>query len=279
VVKGFSAKDVARMLDLSVGQVRAFARAGFLDPGRGQRGEYRFSFQDLVLLRTAQGLRAARIPPRRLRAALLRLREQLPTGEPLSGVQIVARGDRILVRRGEAMYDPESGQGAFDFEVSELVDKVAPHARRAVDEARNGPRPPDAEGWYEIGYDLEAVAPREARRAYEHALELEPGHVDARINLGRLLLLAGEVAASEEQFRLAAAYDPLNAVAWFNLGVVLEDLGRPAHARAAYRQAVGADPRFADAYFNLSRLLEQAGDSRAALRALKTYRKLTSPEA
>jgi tetratricopeptide (TPR) repeat protein len=278
VSKGYSAKDVARLLDLSVGQVRSFARAGFLEPSRGLRGEYRFSFQDLVLLRTAKGLRAARIPPRRLRAALLRLRQQLPTGEPLSGVQIVARGDRILVRRGGAMIDPESGQSAFDFDVAELVEKVAPHARRTVDEARRSGQPPDAEGWYEIGFELEAVAPRESRRAYEHALELEPGHVDARINLGRLLLLAGEIARSEEQFRLAAAYEPQNAIAWFNLGVVLEDLARPIDARAAYRQAVTADPRFADAYFNLSRLLEQAGDSRAALRALKTYRKLTSPE-
>ena len=55
------------MLDLSVGQVRSYARSGLVDPQRGDRGEYRFDFQDLVLLRTAKGLLSRRIPPRRVR--------------------------------------------------------------------------------------------------------------------------------------------------------------------------------------------------------------------
>ena len=83
---------------MSVGLVRSYARAGFLEPDRGSRGEYRFSFQDLVLLRTAKGLMAARIAPRKVRRALVKLKRQLPTGRPLSGVQIIAEGERIVVR-------------------------------------------------------------------------------------------------------------------------------------------------------------------------------------
>ncbi len=83
------------MLDMSVGQVRSYARAGFLEPDRGSRGEYRFSFQDLVLLRTAKGLMAARIPPRKVRRALCKLKRQLPSGRPLSGVQIVVKSDAL----------------------------------------------------------------------------------------------------------------------------------------------------------------------------------------
>ena len=123
-MKGFTVQDVARMLDLSAAQVRSLARAGFLEPGRGRRGEYRFSFQDLVLLRTAKELRASRVPPRRLRKALARLKQQLPRGRPLSAVQIRAQGDRVFVREGDKLWDPESGQRAFDFEVSELVAKA-----------------------------------------------------------------------------------------------------------------------------------------------------------
>ena len=51
------------MLDLSVEQLRSLVRAGFLEARRGTRGEYRFSFQDLVLLRTAKGLQAANVSP------------------------------------------------------------------------------------------------------------------------------------------------------------------------------------------------------------------------
>ena len=65
-MKGYATQDVAKLLGLSVSQVRAFARSGFLDPDRGPRGEHRFSFPDLVLLRAAKGLATARVPARRI---------------------------------------------------------------------------------------------------------------------------------------------------------------------------------------------------------------------
>src|SRR5207249_6056085 len=83
-MKGYTSRDVARLLRLTVAQVRDFARDGFLTPGRGPRGELLFSFQDLVILRTAKGLVAARIPTRRIRRALRRLRTELPRGRSLA---------------------------------------------------------------------------------------------------------------------------------------------------------------------------------------------------
>ena len=97
----YKATDVARMLDLSVGQVRSYARAGLLSPERGPRGEYCFSFQDLVLLRTAKELLVADIPSYKVRRVLERLRRQIPQGQPLSGVQIEVEGDRVIAREGE----------------------------------------------------------------------------------------------------------------------------------------------------------------------------------
>ena len=115
-MSGYAAREVAKMLGLSVGQVRAYVRAGFLEPVRGPRGELRFSFQDLVLLRTAQGLVSARIAPRRVRRALRKLKEQLPEGRTLRGVRIRAEGDHIVVGDGQASWVPESGQVLLDFE-------------------------------------------------------------------------------------------------------------------------------------------------------------------
>ena len=83
-MKGYTSRDVAKLLGLTVAQVRAFAHDGFLTPGRGPRGELLFSFQDLVILRTAKGLVAARIPTRRIRRALRRLRSELPRGRSLA---------------------------------------------------------------------------------------------------------------------------------------------------------------------------------------------------
>src|SRR6185369_12208819 len=117
---GYSTKDVAALLGLSADQVRSYVRAGFLAPVQGPRGEYRFSFQDLILLRTAKGLLAADVPRRRIRLALQNLQEQLPDGRPLTGVRITAQGHHVVVRDGKEVWNPESGQILLDFQVADL---------------------------------------------------------------------------------------------------------------------------------------------------------------
>src|SRR5687768_5062004 len=93
---GYTSREVARLLSLSEGQVRSFVRAGFLAPQRGPRKQLLFSFQDLVLLRTARALLDADVPARRVRTALKKLKQQLPDGQPLTGVAISAEGQRVL---------------------------------------------------------------------------------------------------------------------------------------------------------------------------------------
>src|SRR2546425_7559542 len=109
-MKGYTSRDVAKLLGLTVAQVRGFARDGFLTPGRGPRGELQFSFQDLVILRTAKGLVAARIPTRRIRQALRRLPTELPRGRSLAELRIAAEGDPIAVSDGESTWSPASDQ-------------------------------------------------------------------------------------------------------------------------------------------------------------------------
>jgi len=61
------------MIGVSAGRLRAYLRAGVLSPEKGTRGELRFSFQDLLLLRKAEGLVSQRIPPHRVRRAYARV--------------------------------------------------------------------------------------------------------------------------------------------------------------------------------------------------------------
>lgn len=273
-MKGYGTREVAKLLGLSEGQVRSYVRAGFLDPERGARGSLRFSFQDIVFLRTAQGLLAARIGPRRVRGALRKLREQLPEGRLLTGLRIAAEGDRIVVGDGTARWQPESGQFLFDFEVAELADRAAPMARRAFKGVREDEEGLTAESWYRWGCELEAAAPAEAREAYERALALDPAHADARVNLGRLLHEAGDLVGAEEHYRRALETRPADATAAFNLGVALQDLGHAREAIQAYEHAIDLDPGNADAHYNAASLFERIGDAAAALRHLTSYRKL-----
>src|SRR5262245_40899270 len=111
----YSTRDVAGLMGLRPGQVRAYARAGLFDPVRGPRRAYQFSFRDLVLFRTARGLSAARIPHARIRRAMSRLREQLPHGIELSEVRIGTEGNRIIASNRGVAWNPESGQFHLDF--------------------------------------------------------------------------------------------------------------------------------------------------------------------
>ena len=275
-MKGYSTTEVARILELTPRQVRASVRSGLIEPRRGSRGEFRFSFQDLVFLKTARGLFAARIPRRRVRETLEKLRGQLPAGRRLGGVRIAVEGKRIVVSDGSARWQPESGQALFDFGIADLARRAAPVARRAFSEAKEEEGATlSAEQWYRWGCELEAAAPEEAAEAYRRALAIDADHADAHVNLGRLLHEAGDAEAAREHYRRALEERPEDATAAFNMGVALEDLGRPADALAAYEKAVALDPRNADAHYNAANLCERLGRPADALRHLKDYRVLT----
>jgi tetratricopeptide (TPR) repeat protein len=273
-MKSYTTSDVARLLGLSAGRVRSLARAGVLSPDRGPRGALRFSFQDLVLLRTARALSEARLPARRIRRALRRLVDQLPRGRSLSELRITAEGDRVVVRDEQAAWQPDSGQLLLDFTVAELATRARPVARRLARDARRAEEDLSANRWFALGLDLEAAAPDEARDAYRRALELDPAHVDARLNLGRLLQESGRIAEAEAHYRAVLDGEGPTPTAAYNLGTALEDQGRTAEAIAAYRAAIAVDARFADAHFNLARLYERTGRRAAAIRHFRAYRDL-----
>lgn len=272
---GYTATEVARLLGVSPSRIHSWVRAGFVTPRRGARNELRFSFPELVVLRAAKAL-ADQVPPRRVLRALQHVRRQLPQGRGLAGVRFTVQGDEIVVHDGGATWEPESGQARFDFDAAP-AGRTAPIATRtAVRPAVPPPAPaPDAEAWFERGCETEAGDPAAARDAYRRALELDPAHFDARVNLGRLLHEAGEIGAAEANYRLALGVRPGDATAAFNLGVALEDLRRPTEATHAYETALAADPDYADAHYNLAHLYEQLGRPRHALRHLQQYRSLT----
>jgi DNA-binding transcriptional MerR regulator len=282
----FTAREVAAVLGMSSGRLRSYLRAGFVAPVRGDDGELRFSFSDLLLLRKAEGLVTDRIPPRRVRHALQMLRDRMPSGVSLAGVQLATDGEEIVADDGQVRWTPASGQVVFDFARSAA-------AREEVGKGEGAPvtplirmRPPGTpandEGedltpqqLYERGCAIEDSSPGEARELYRRALVREPDYADAHINLGRVLHEAGELHAALLHYRSALKVRPLDPTASFNLGVALEDLGLVSEAITAYEQAIAADPNSADAHYNVARLLEQAGKPEIAVRHLLIYRQLT----
>jgi tetratricopeptide (TPR) repeat protein len=251
---------------------------------RGTDGAYVFSFQDMVLLRSARDLLAADVSARKVRSALEKLRRQLPSGRPLSAVHISALGDRVLVRDEQRVWEPDSGQMLLDLAAtppetpaSPSISRPAPAGGRpdAPHEPRQDPIG-SADEWYDTALDLEASDPARAMAAYANALALDPDHADAHLNLGRLLHEAHDLEGAETHYRAAVEAEPEDGRAHFNLGVLAEDRRRVDDAIVAYREALRLDERLAPAHFNLSRLHEARGAEGEALVHLLAYKRLIS---
>lgn len=272
-VRSHTAEDAAKILGVPVTSVRELA----IDSGLRRENEpeaERFSFQDLVVLRAAQRLRQAKVPRRRIRSALRGLGASLPRDTPLAAVRIAAHGGEIVADDGQARWNPESGQVLLDFSVSDAETETSPLVERRAVTAWTSSDGLDAEGWYERACELEASGASDCAEAYRRALECDPEHFDANLDLGRYLHEEGELEEAVHRYERALEIRPGEALPAFNLGVAMEDLGRTDEAIRAYLRALAADPECADAHYNVARLYETRGERAAAVRHLKSYRLL-----
>ena len=233
----YGVRDVQRLLHLPRSTIRTLVKAGFVSPVRGPRNAWLFSFQDLIVLRTAQALAAAQVPPRRIARAMKALRRHLPAAMPLSGLSIGADADRVVVREGTGRWQADSGQYLLAFEGS------------------------PADGSLSV---LERPAP---------AAPAAPD-VDEHINRGCQLHEAGLLGEAERAYREGIERHGDEPLLFYNLGVLLEDMGRSAEAIQAYEAAVHLDSTLADGHYNLALLYETLGKPRDAIRHMAHYRRL-----
>lgn len=264
----YGVREVEKLLRLPRSTIRSLVQAGFVLPNRGPRGAWQFSFQDLIVLRTAQELSAAQVPHRRITRSMRDLRRHLPDAMPLSGLRICAVADRVVVREGVSHWQADSGQYLLAFEGDPASGSLsvvgAPKAAEAADAAM----------WVEKAIALEREDVDAALSAYGEALALDPTLLEAHTNRACLLHEAGRLDEAERAYRDALAACGNAPALCFNLALVLEDLGRKEDAVEAYAQALNGDPRLADCHYNLALLYEHLGRSKEAIRHMAQYRKL-----
>lgn len=111
----------------------------------------------------------------------------------------------------------------------------------------------------------------EARRSFEHALTIQPGHPALLCNLGETLRRAGEPEPAVGLLRRAVAAQPAFAAAWNNLGLCLGATNEPAAAAAAFTEALRHSPpdRHAPVWQNLGLARLEEGSPEPAAEALR----------
>jgi tetratricopeptide (TPR) repeat protein len=264
----FSRDQVRRRLGVSERQLRAWERDGLVQPAD------RYSFSDLIELKTLAKLREKHIRSKRIGEALESLRRKLPRiKRPLSELRIVSDGRTIaVVMAGEKM-EAISGQMLFDFDTADLGQVRSFPGPKQDNGAQ---RLKEAESWFQRGLDLEETGTPidQAIEAYRKAVELNPGAAGAWVNLGTIFYRQRRFQESEEHYTKAIEADPGYPLAQFNLGNLYDEQGRLAEAFTHYRRALELNSSYADAHFNLALLCERTGDSMRAVHHWKAYLKL-----
>lgn len=269
VAAPYTLRSIEQMLGLGRNVITAMISAGFVSPTRGARNEYRFSFQDVVLLRTAHHLRSANIPPRRLLTSLQKLRANLPAEMPLTGLRIRAVGKDVAVRNADAQWEADNGQLLMDFEVASSAGAVSflEHAPAPAVAVRT------AEDCFVEGEKLELTDRRAAEAVYREALTLAPAHSRAALNLGALLCDAGRFGEAVELYDLVIASDKNDPLLFFNRAIALEDLHHDQEALKSYERCLQLAPDMADAHYNTARIHERLGHAQSAVRHYSAYRR------
>ena len=266
----YGVRDVEKLLRLSRSTIRALIAAGFVAPARGPRGAWQFSFQDLIVLRTAQALADANVPRRRITRSVRELRRHLPDAMPLSGLRIGAVADHVVVCEGGARWQAESGQYLLEFEGDPADGSLSVIARTPAAEPAG-----DTDDWFARALALEAHDANAAIAAYERAIDADASNLDAYVNLGRLLHDAKQLTKAETVYREALRQCGADAVLLYNLGVLLDDMGRAPDALTVYQAALRADPEFADCHYNMALLCERLAKPKEAIRHMARYRLLS----
>jgi len=133
--------EVTQILGISRRQLHYWARTGLVRPSHRTRGgHHRYSFQDLVALKTAKRLIDAGVSLQGIRKSIAALQRTLPTvRRPLAELVLVATGDVVLVLHDGAAFEAATGQ-EWVFEIAEFRRELeAWHStRRRVDQPARG---------------------------------------------------------------------------------------------------------------------------------------------
>ncbi len=270
----------SKLTSLTEGQILNIVSKGLVNPGRGLRNRYEFSFQDLVILRRIKELSRRSISMRKILKNISALKS-MGSMQPLSAMNLQTSGSEVVVQERNALWNPESGQTLLDFEgnvdstaanIQEIVQKVDESNLLVQDlERRIEQGGLNSEDWYQIGVDLESIDDSErACNAYRQAIRLDEANVNAYLNLGRLLQLNDKLPDAKRLYEKALQVVPDSELASYNLGTIFDTLDEFELAIKYYRQA----PNMAPAHNNLSRIYELLGDEVSARRHFKRSKEL-----
>jgi tetratricopeptide (TPR) repeat protein len=256
----YSLQQLAEIANVPPRRIRAWLKAGLIQPVEEDGFTETFSFLDVRITGLLAKLSNAGVGTARLKRILNQLRRRYPDAQQILS-QLDMFAGLVAIRDGESRLTAPDGQLLMDLAGEGDDLSVA---------LKLGPS--DADAVFDRAASLEQQGDLAgAARAYRAFLaEFGPEAV-ACFNLANVLSGMGKNEAAAERYRQAVEIDPQYASAWNNLGIALAGLGETTEALDAWRRAVNVDPQLTDAIFNLADGLQQAKRNSEAREMWKAY--------
>ncbi len=252
-------------------------RRGLRDAGARPAQRWRFSFQDLIVLRTAQALADAHVPQRRITRSVRELRRHLPESMPLSGLAIGAVADRVVVREGRSAL--AGGLGPVPARVRGRSRRRLAHRDRARRARAACPGAWSARDWFDRGARARSEGCRGGDAGVPQAIEADAANLDARINLGWLLHEAKRLPDADASIRTRCR----RAVKMPSCSSTSACCSRTWRASPKRSARIAPRSRATRAWPTATTTwrcsTERLGKSKDAIRHMSQYRRLTRPGA
>ena len=263
----FSTRDASNILGIKTGRLRYWKRIGLVTPSNLRKGRRCYGFQDLICLKTAQGLVAQGLQATQMRNGVESLKKKFPGFDNyLANKRVYVFGSHAIIRHKDGFIEPQSGQLLFEFDLDDFAEEVE-HRIKPFESKKT------AEGWFQEGlrYDSSKETYPFALEAYQKAVELDPNFGDAYLNLGNIYYRQELFVDAERCYRLAITCDPDHAKAYYNLGNTLDELHCTQEAGDCFQKSLEKDPNFSDAQYNLAATCEKLTLWDAACTHWKSY--------
>ncbi len=290
MIELYSVKDTAKIFRQTESRLRYWMQSGFLWPSVRRGGQYFYTFDDLIAVRTAVELLDSGLSVQKVRKAVAELRKELPEGvQPTAKLRVCSDGKNVVVMKDDVAYEAESKQVVMAFALSSIHSQIAeilpmrprngesavPQAIEAQNEQTQKQELPSAYQLFLHACSAEASGDLAmAEKHLRQCLALESSMAAAHTNLGNLLHLQGNIQGAKDEYDLALRHEPNQPEARFNLANILEEMGSRDMAIAEYRHVCSRSPNFADAHFNLGVLLAEVGGKAQAQEHLSEYLRL-----
>jgi tetratricopeptide (TPR) repeat protein len=260
MTKEYDVKDVSRLLGISEGRLRRWARQGLVTCRRRSPKGLAFDFQGLVALRTVKRLRSHGVSLQRIKKCVDTLKRLHPDlYEPLAQARVQESSSLVMAQKNRRF--THEGQLILNFDAGETEHLALPQEQVGR--------------LFLMALEKENLGEWEsAKKLYTLILAIKPDHPDALVNLGNILYRLGFPEGAAAHYVKALEGDTLHPEANYNLANIMEEQGDLEEAASLYRRALKREPYFPEACFNLARVLERLGDQAGARELWRRYLEL-----